>query len=100
MRRTGVLLVSALLVGGATVAGIESTASAAPPPITGNVSCAFDGASTFTPNLGYGPGIGDPRISPNRDSKWKLLGDLTSCTGAQTGGKPAKPGPIVPATSC
>jgi hypothetical protein len=93
MRRTGVLLATALLVSSAAVVSSASMTRAAISPTTGNVACEFDGASTYTPYLGYGPGIGDPRIGPNRDSKWKLLGNLAACTGTQSGGNP-KLGPI------
>lgn len=64
------------------------------PPMTGTVACSLDGASTFKPFLGYQPGKTDHKVSPDRDSSWKAIADLTGCTGTQSGGDPKKPGPI------
>jgi hypothetical protein len=77
-------------VGAATGAGAVITY----PPRTGTVACSVDGTSTFKPFLGYQPGIGDHKVSSDRDSSWKAVADLTGCTGSQTGGHPKKPGPI------
>jgi hypothetical protein len=96
MRRIGVLGVTVLLVSGAALVGGMTSASAAsvPPPRTGNVACAADGRTTFRPYLGYSPGKTDRPIPASMDSKWKVLTDLTGCTGTQTGGNPRIPGPI------
>jgi hypothetical protein len=91
------VLATALLVSGAFVGGVGLTgADAAEPatPMTGTVTCGFDGESTFRPWLGYGPGRGDGAINPAQDSKWKAFGVLSSCSGTQSGGHPKRPGPI------
>ncbi len=97
LRRTSALVVTALLGGGAAVlgGGIPGASAATPTtPMTGNVACTLDGSSTFKPSIGYGAGRGDGRVNPNQDAKWKVLADLTGCTGTQTGGNPKHPGPI------
>jgi hypothetical protein len=96
-RRTGTILVTALLAGGAGLlgGGIPGASAATPaPPMTGNVACTLDGTSSFKPYLGYQPGIGDGKVSPDRDSTWKAVADLAGCSGTQAGGHPKKPGPI------
>jgi hypothetical protein len=96
-RRTGTILVTALLTGAAAVlgGGIPGADAATPaPPMTGNVAGSLDGTSTFKPFLGYSPGIGDGKVSPDRDATWKAVADLVGCTGSQAGGSPKKPGPI------
>jgi hypothetical protein len=75
-----------------TTVGSADAASA--PPLTGDVACAAAGQTTFRPYLGYSPGKGDRRIPTGMDSHWKVLTDLTGCTGTQTGGNPKIPGPI------
>jgi hypothetical protein len=94
MRRR--VLVTTMLAGALLASGLAPrAASAAPPPLTGSVSCALDAASTFAPAIGYGPGKTGRRLRPNADSKWKLTGSLSGCTGSQSGGHPRRPGPIV-----
>ena len=64
------------------------------PPMTGNVACNYDGTSSFRPPLGFSPGHGDDNINPTVDSKWKVVGTLSACSGTQTGGNPRHPGPV------
>lgn len=88
-RRTATIVVTTLLVGGAGLVGVAPSAGAASvPPMTGNVACALDGSSTFSPYVGFGRGRGDHAINPGLDSKWKVLATLSGCTGTQNGGNP------------
>jgi hypothetical protein len=97
MRRRPVTLLAAATLGGLLISVVvvaTPAAGAAPPPMTGSVSCTLTAHSTFKPAIGYGRGRLDPNINPGVDAKWKVLGDLTGCTGTQTGGHPKRPGPI------
>ena len=84
------------LLAGALLAAlmVPGVSEAAPPPLTGNVSCAVDGTSAFTPPLAFQAGRTDRRVGPNTKSKWRLDAALTGCTGSQTGGSPRVPGPV------
>jgi hypothetical protein len=90
------LLITALLGGAlATMTVVDIPAvPAAPPPLTGSVSCTLTAASTFNPPLAYQRGLLGKKVGPNVNSKWLLEGTLTGCTGTQTGGSPRTPGPI------
>lgn len=97
MRRHGSrLLITALLGGALTTMTLVAppVAHAAAPPLTGTVSCALTGASTFNPPLNYQRGRLGKKVGPNANAKWSLEGTLTGCTGRQTGGSPHTPGPI------
>ena len=78
---------AAAVVVGATVGTGTPNAAAAPPPVTGTVSCSLGATSTFTPFIGYSRGLVGRHVGPRAKSRWKLTGTLTGCTGAQTGGR-------------
>lgn len=84
------LLVTAVTFGTLAVTiGIgQPVAQAATPPRTGTVSCTLTAASTFNPALGYRQGIGGKKVSPTANAKWRVEGNLTACSGTQTGGSP------------
>jgi hypothetical protein len=89
--------VAALVVASAgAFVGVAGTgvAHAAPPPITGNVSCTLSGQVGFLPPLGWQRGKVGRNFGPNANTKTTVSASLTGCTGAQAGGNPKKPGPI------
>jgi hypothetical protein len=96
MRRLGSRLLTTSLLGAAlaTMALTDlPVAHAATPPLTGTVSCALTAASTFDLPLDFHTIRRGRRIGPNTTSKFLLTGELTGCTGTQTGGSP-NTGPI------
>ena len=64
------------------------------PPVTGTVTCSLSGTSTFSPPLGYDPGLTGNPVGPRARSRWTMLGTLTACSGTQSGGRPSGSLPI------
>jgi hypothetical protein len=87
----------AAIVAGAAVLALLGpvSAQAAPPPVTGDVACSFQGNIAFDPPLNYQQGRFGRRTPPiDRDAKVTLSGTLSGCTGTQTGGPPKKQPPL------
>ncbi len=89
----GALAVVVAIAAAGSLVG-TGVAQAAPPPITGSVSCALSGPVTFSPPLGYAPGLLGKHVGPNGNTKATIASSLTGCSGAQAGGNPKLPGPI------
>ena len=101
MRRTDVLILTALLVIGAAVAGV-ATASAGTAPTTpriGTVACAAEGWTKFRPFLGSSPGRGQKPINPDVDSKWKVRTISLAARARSPAGTPGFP-TRSPAATC